>query len=238
MKKAILVLLTIVVSMFLFVGCQKIELSEEEEKLFVAYCVDCVLKYDYDYQDKLLKVPEISTDEEVTDSTEGNEGDEETTAGGNIGGDEKPTQNGGSDDVGEVSMTEIMGINGISFDVTGFQVTKKYSAGNDEGAMTATEGKKLLVVEISAKNNNSSATSLNMIKQDIKFTAVVNSNKKMNPQRWVWADGCTLNLFVGEFAAGEEKDFVMAFQVDESLEVNSIRLLIKKGENEGYIKVK
>ncbi|MBE5940551.1 MAG: hypothetical protein E7266_09170 [Lachnospiraceae bacterium] len=238
MKKKLTVLLTVFILMFMFVGCQKIELSEEDEKLFIAYVVDSVLKYDYDYADKLVDVPAYTVDENQTKpngepvTTVPNEDND--NQGNNSSGDSSGELSG----IVEVPLTNLIGAEGFEVNVTDYVITDKYSEEGTDMAVSAADGKKLLIINVGAKNVTDKPANLNIIGKDIKFTAVVNDTKKMNPQIWVWSDGCTFNVFESDFEPGETIKSILIFQVNKDIDMNSIKLLVSNGSEEGYITVK
>lgn len=228
MKKKVLTCVVLIISTMILSGCEKITLTQDEEKLFIAYAVDSVLKFDYDYQEKLLDVePETTSANEETSQK-----NEENASTGNKY-NERTTENNSEK---EISMTELMGIEGFNFKINGYEVVKSYKGADGKAVMTAIEGKKLLVIKTYVTNNTASDKSLNLLKGDYKYTAVINGNKKLNPQ--MWANDITLNVYEGSFKPGESKELLLVFQEDENISPETIRLSISHGDKSGYVNVR
>lgn len=228
MKKKVLTCVALIVSTMILSGCEKITLTQDEEKLFIAYAVDSVLKFDYDYQEKLLDVePETTPVNEET--SQKNEENASTDNKNN----ESTTENTSEK---ETSMTELMGIEGFNFKINGYEVVKSYKGADGKAVMTAIEGKKLLVIKTYVTNNTASDKSLNMLQGNYKYTAVINGNKKLNPQ--IWGNDITLNVYDGSFKSGESKELLLVFQADENISPDTIRLIISHGDKSGYVNVR
>jgi len=234
MKKYILIMVVLAAIMSFATGCKRVTLSAEDEELFVAYAVDCVLKYDYNYLDKLLEVDTFSSDVNEDDDIF----EDETTSGSddNAGEDESGDNGDDGDIKDKIPLTQLMDIDGFSFEVSNYRISKKYSAADGSGLMTATDGKNLLAIEIKVTNLSSEVSKLNVIGGGYNFAAVINGSKKLNPQ--IWGNHITLNVFEGEFDGNESRILVLVFQVDETLTANSIKLSVSRGDTTGTVTVK
>ncbi len=244
MKKLAVLALTVIMCATSFVGCQKLDLTEEEEDLIVGYAIDCILKFDYDYVDKLLQVetttePKTSKKEETTeDETEVSDTTiDETTGSLDIETDENGEPvTGSKDEIEFVDLDIAMNISGFNFVIKGYEIEQVYKGPDGNGSkMDAGANNNFVLVKVGVKNTTNKQNNLNMLELNHSFKAIINGKSLCDEQ--IWANDYTLNVYEGDFEVDEEKTLVLAFKVSKSITVDSIWLLINNGDFDSFVAV-
>ncbi len=201
-------------------GCAKSKfpvLTEEEENLYADYAANLVLKYDKNYIDRMKSV-ELETEEET----------------------EATTQTGGTEEsqaVAEMSMNDLLGLQGVQIQPAGYEVASSYPSDSGElgMSMTSVKGCKLLVVKFSVTNTSGSDVNVSMIDKTIQYRGVLNGTVKVNAQ--VTALLNALNTYQGTIPAGGTEELVLVFQINEhdAENIQSLELNVTYNNQQGKI---
>ncbi len=202
-----------VVATTVFVGCEGVDMTEEEENLFLSYSVNAVVNHDKNYINKLEYVEIESESTTVWHSEDENTGKETTKADdsgqGSQGGEEQTTAFEVNTDVNTA-----INISGIDISYNGYIMTKSYPAKEDNSfIMKSTSGSNLVVMKFKVKNTSSKDINIDILNSDYRFKGIFNGQVKANCQTTLLDDA--LNTYAGMIKAGKSKDLVLIFQVSE-----------------------
>lgn len=218
---------------FALCGCGT-ELTEEENQVIAEYAADLLLKYDADYQERLLEddpepatvieeteTEEIATEnsseendaetEENTESVSTEEAVENTTESGEM-------QNPPSDSGSIPDIAEIVGIDGMSILYNRCMFLDRYPSLDQDGAfiyLEAEEGYKLVVVKFDVANLTSQDIKVDLLNTDIEYKLVMNQSKAAKPMLTILMDD--LGTFQATVPANSEQSAVLVFQMSEGL---------------------
>lgn len=221
-KKIILLSAASLLPLMYISGCGRIEMTDEEEELFVECAADAIISHDKNY---IIKLAERETEEETEETTvwisdnpdKGTDGQPSGEGGENA---TKPQGN-------TMSANEAFALSGFSVASNGYEVVKQYpGSGNTGFSMVATQNKQLLVLKFNVTNSGGSTAVLNMTDKGYGYRCVINGKTKVNAQLTALLNG--LNTWNGELTAGETREMVLVFQVDKeiSADINDIKLYI------------
>ena len=98
--------------------------------------------------------------------------------------------------------------------------------------MSATEGKKLLVLKFQAKNNSGAELTLNMEQTKSHFKIDVNGTRENALTTMLLND---MTYYEGTLGAGEETELVLVCEVPYDLQVETLGLEVKNVENAATI---
>lgn len=229
--------------MFIFVslfaaGCgNKIpEMTEQQQELIVEYAAGTVLKYDKNYEGKLVEL----TVEENSDSEPANEEAVVTKKEEAVNESEQEVAviDNTQETATVASIEEFLQIDSISITYTGFEVCDMYPE-NDEGSelyffMNATEGNKLFVLKFLVENFSSAEKEVNIAQSNVRFKVVVNGVEKNALTTMLLND---LAYYNGVLAAGESTELVLVCEVpvEQTAEISSLVLDLKSVDNEATI---
>ena len=168
MKKS-MISLAVATAMISLVGCgnQIPDMTQEQQALVVEYAAGEVLKYDKNYRSKLNV--EVLSEPEALDAQEGapEQAPEPEQEQPVQGAQQEPIAAAQEVPVIEKQATieELLGLPDVTFTYTGYELCDTYPMDQSEKAyfyMSATEGKKLLVLKFQARNNSEAEFILNM----------------------------------------------------------------------------
>lgn len=229
MRNYKVILILMMMTVFLFVGCESVSLTEEEEQIYVAYAVNAVINHDNNYVLKLKDV-EIETETTTKWYSEEDRFTTEPSSDGNNGSQQNPEEETTVINV-ETDMNTIMKLDGISVEYTDYEIGKTYP--NEDSmafVLTAVDGSNLVVLKFNVKNETNEDIVLDMIAADMNFKGIFNGQVKANCQTTLLNNA--LNTYKGTISAGESKEMVLVYQISErSLSnVSTIKLEVENGD--------
>ena len=216
-------------TVFLFVGCESVSLTEEEENIYVAYAVNAVINHDNNYVLKLKDV-EIETETTTKWYSEEDRVTTESSVGENNSGQQNPEEETTVINV-ETDMNTIMKLDGISVEYTDYEIGKTYP--NEDSmafVLTAVDGSNLVVLKFNVKNETNEDIMLDMIAADMNFKGIFNGQVKANCQTTLLNNA--LNTYKGTISAGASTEMVLVYQISErSLSnISTIKLEVENGD--------
>lgn len=235
MRKRITGILTVITSALLATGCGNTipEMNSEQEALVVEYAAGTVLKYDKNYESRLVELTVSQDDVQETlleEEPSVSEMEEEINESG------EPEVIDNTQDVQTMvySIEEFLGLNSVRFTYTGYEIDDFYPNDNEGEElyfiMNATEGNKLLVLKFMAENLLDSDTELNLAQSNVRFKIVVDGEEKNALTTMLLND---LAYYNGVLASGESTELVLVCEVPEEKAggISSLSLLIKSVDN-------
>lgn len=215
-------------------GCNKLSYDKADEDKIIEYAVNAVLNHDRNYIVKLAERETEPATEPTTvwisdDNKEDNNGGASNGNSGNSTGKPQPNI---------VSANEGFGLSGFTVTEAGYEVADRYPEGNDGFSMVALNKNKLLVLKFVVTNNSGSQAALDMMGKNLSYRCLINEKTGVNVQVTALLNG--LNTYKGTFEAGESKEMVLVFQVNEevSANINNISLYVAKDSKTSVIAIK
>ncbi|NLL92729.1 MAG: hypothetical protein GX225_01085 [Clostridiales bacterium] len=199
-----------VISMMVFAtACSSVELTSEEEGLYVDYAVNAVINHDKNYILKLKDV-EIESETQTTWNSEGNS--QSTTTSGNPSGNDPEETTAFPV---ETDINSVISISGIDISYSGYEIVKSYPKENNMAfIMKAVDGSNLVILKFNVTNTSSSDINLDFNKMDIKFKGIFNGQVKSNAQTTFLSNA--LNTYSGTVPAGSATELVLVYEIKES----------------------
>lgn len=223
MKKIVLVLS--LCGTLMLSGCASTDLSESNQDLVSEYAAYALLKYDSDYTDKLYTAGEIEkAKEQQTETTTISE--VETASGISPTQETTPV----TDKVDAISLSEALGLQGMTLTYQGNEITDTYPADTSEEdalfVMKATDGAKLLVLKFQLHNDTAQPIDVDLLSQKFNYIGTFNQNNKYVAQISLLMNA--MNTYYGSLGANESQELILVFQVKESMneDIQSIQLNI------------
>lgn len=242
MKKRNAELLILIGALGLLTGCGNTipEMTSEQQELVVEYTVGTVLKYDRNYENRLVKVSELEAEEELlSEEAAEQEMQEEGTEPVDLS---QPAASEGEDaaetKTNYTSIEEFLQTEQLTFRYTGFEVVDQYPERNEEEelffVMNATPGQKLLVVRFDVENCSETDTVLDMNQYGVRFKLVVDGEEKNALTTMLLND---LSYYSGTIAQGETQELVLVCELPEekAQAVSGLKLIMKNVENTATI---
>lgn len=229
------------------------EMTQEEQALVVEYAANELLKYDTGYETRLTleelsrepledavqeaaeeKVPE----EEMEASKSAEEGSETASEdkGGSLPDEVEVIDNTAGEAVLDISMEEFLKLEGAELTYTGCEVTDSYPSEKKEDEffffMSATEGKKLLVLKFELTNISDGELALDMAKTDTRYKIIADGEEKNALTTLLLND---LTYYQGTVEPGQSVELVLVGEVSEGEKAESLQLKMKSVDNSATI---
>ncbi len=246
-------------AMLLLSGCNSdndIILAEGTEdaqlKLVAEYAAGLLLKYDKSHANGLtVDVPQAPmmedpvdisppTPEEMEAMEGGLDPSVSVSSDGPMGSSGTIEENPATETVsseGEGSIAEALGIPGFNITFTGYETTDIYpdSSVSEDSllfSLQAEEGQDLLILHFDLANNSGSDLECRPINTEVKIRLLINETERLNQQITILMND--LKSFDDILAAGESRDTVLVFYLDEELKdmIESMTLIIVDTEGE------
>ena len=207
------------------------ELSESEEQAITDYAVDLVLKYDANYQSRLVELSEddLAEGEEEIVATPVPEEDEGMNPVESV-----PEVQVGEIPVSNLSVEEVLGWNGVcELKYQDFQVLDSFETDSAEQgyvSVEAADGNKLLVTSFSLDNLSGEELHINMIANDTDFSLNVGNGSAKKCQLTLLEND--LSTYFGDVPANGSVDVVLIVEMAEDLlaDVTSLTLNVENEE--------
>lgn len=240
MKKTSILLCSIGIACAL-TGCGDVmpELTQEENDIITEYAVGLLLKYDKYHSSHLV---DLTAYEEEQDSAKAEELEEENNVEPEEIQDEPSVDNTEIIDVSEVysasSIEEFYGIEGFSFQYTGYELKNEYPDATQDSAdaffaMQATPGTQLLVLKFQAVNNSGMERELNMLNYGMKSRVSVNDEASKSVLSTMLLND--IQTYKGTLEANASTELVAIVEVSEGINVGNISIQLRSDDNSTLI---
>lgn len=245
MKRINILLCSIGVAACTLTGCGKTvpELTEEETELITEYAVDVLLKYDKNYNNRLLELKEYEREKAAQEEAAALEAaaalkvaeNEAAAAGKNQKKDEVSestevidTATGATAPVQTIE--GFYGIDGFDFQYSGYEIVQEYpEIAEDDAiaffAMEAAEGEQLLVVKFQVRNQSNEEKELNMLNYKTKVKVDVNQDVSHNALTTMLLND--LQTYKGTVPADGAIELVSVIEVPEETSVSNLSVVLK-----------
>lgn len=220
----------------LMTGCGSVmpDLTEEETEIITEYAVGALLKYDRIHSGRLMSEAEYEAEENK-------KAEREAAAA------EQPIEEESSEEEQKAEDTEVVdvsqdaeaavpstieeyyGIQDITFQYTGYELTDSYPSGNEGDsiyfAMDATEGTQLLVLKFMATNTGSTDQTLDMLGYGARFKISVNGGSSKNALSTMLLND--LQNYKNVIPAGAGEELVSIVEVPQGVSVETIDFILR-----------
>lgn len=214
------------------------ELTEEENEIITEYAVSLLLKYDKNYNDHLVDLsayeesiaqPEI--EEPVEDAIPDEELPEEEPATEVIDATEELEEQASS-------IEEFYGIEGFSFQYTGYDLISEYPTVAADSAdaffaMEATPGMQLLIVKFQVNNQSGMDSALDTFQYSMKVRIAVNDEAPKSALSTMLLND--LQSFSGTLAAYGQTELVAVIEVPEGTLINNLSLVLRSDSDSAVL---
>ena len=210
-------------------GAQMPDLTQEETDLISEYAVGILLKYDKHHKSRLV---DTATYDEVAEEIP-EESEEEISAEE----PESPTSDTEMVDVSQdvepeappATIEEYYGIQGITFQYLGYDLTQSYPSSADNEAlffaMDATDGSQLLVLRFMASNVSSTDQTLNMLGSGARFRVSVNGETSQSVLTTMLLND--MQTYSDVLPAGNSVELVSIVEVPQGTSIATIDLILR-----------
>lgn len=226
MKKKLFV--TAIVASMLVTGCTHVpELTKSDNNMAAEYMAGSLLKYDkeyeyaLDYDRSILQATPEPTPTPVPVATPA-----VSPAGNGAEATEEPIQN--------VSLSEIYGQSGVRVTQTSYSLKKSF--GTDYSAVTAGEGKKLLIVYFQVKNTSEKMQEVNLMTAKLSYLLKSGEETLGKPLLTI-AEG-DLQYFDRKIKSGKSNQGVLVFEVDAAVNVQNTVIEADRDRKRAVISLK
>jgi len=208
----------------ILVGCGVPAMTAEDEQRIVNYAASIALKYDGNYQDRLVDlskynvpVPELPSEEEEPSGMDQVVDTDTVDVSGGVG----PVS----------SIDEFYELKGLAIEYVDFETCQTYPDDSSEEfyfSIEASNGKTLLVLHFNVTNETSEDLFVDMFAVNPALRLQINGEKNVGVMQTMLLDDFV--SYVGTLAAGESIDLVLMAEIDISYEgqINQIALNMRK----------
>lgn len=216
------------------------ELTADEMQLIGEYTAITMMKYDASNRSRLVTLPPER--EPVTSEPAETEPPRETEKPSGMGEVADTPITNISEQENPGSMEEVLGLaEGVTVNYVDAEVCDTYPHNEEIGAfaVTASEGKKLLVLRFRFSNGTEQEQTVDIAsKKDMSFRITVNGDYRRNAMSVLLLDDMT--VFMETLTAGESKEAVLVIEVDQGSieEISSISLNLKNDAKAYTIQLK
>lgn len=231
----------------LMAGCGSImpDLTEEETEIISEYAAGVLLKYDRVYSSRLMDASEFEEEENKKAEWEAaasvQETAEEEVPEESVADTTEVIDASQDTEVAAVPSTieEFYGIQDITFQYTGYELTQSYPSGTEGDAvffaMDATEGTQLLVLKFTAANGSAADQTLDMIGSGAKFKVSVNGASGENALSTMLLND--MQTYKDVIPAGASTELVSIVEVPQSVTVETIDFILRGEAGSAVIKL-
>lgn len=236
------------VSVFLS-GCSSAipELTKEQQDLVVEYAASTLLKYNKNYEGRLLEKTELEAEEakitareekiaqmqkeklekaKLNQKAESSQGKEGAASG------EDTNDNFQADVNTSATIEDFLNLDQVTFTYVGYEIADDYPEQGENlfFVMNATEGKKLLVLKFKAENVSSTEAVLNMSQVGARYKVSVDGEEKNALTTMLLND---MAYYQGTIAAGECTELVVVSEipVEKAESISILELIVKNVDN-------
>lgn len=215
----------------LLTGCGDVmpNLTQEENDMISEYAVGILLKYDKHHSGRLI---DTTAYEDVAEAEEEELPEEEPEQEQEAPVDDTEVVDVSQDEESlevPVTIEEYYGIQDITFQYLGYELTQSYPTDTDEDnlffAMDATEGEQLLVLRFLASNATSYDQVLNMISFGARFRVSINGGSGQSALTTMLLND--MQSYNGVIPAGSGVELVSIVEIPKSVPVGTIDLTLR-----------
>lgn len=134
------------------------------------------------------------------------------------------------------SMDSFFELSDISISYTTAELCDTYPKDEREDdilSISASQGKKLLVVSFLATNTSEQDVELDLFSKEGHYYASVNGNSKVEAYTTLLLDD--LSTYYGNIESGETEELVLLFEVEEQEQIDTLELDVRQGEKKGTL---
>lgn len=224
-KRKMIFCCVLLVSCFVFSGCGETmyQLTDDEAAIIAQYSAKVVSKFNKNQKNGLCHVTKDEEDTSTADEKQPSEDDTNTGDGSNT-----KQQNNTDTDVSEVSLTDAIGVEGVSFTYTGFEIQTAYQS-TDYFVLTPNNGNFYLVLNFDVANNTSQEIPLDLLSRNLVYRATVNGATTASSETTILMNDLT--TFQGNIEAGATQSFVVLFQFKTDSLADMSQLTLQMKEN-------
>lgn len=227
MHRSVFVPGLIIAVLISFSGCGSAvtQLSEEDQNKVAAYCAQVVSKFNKVPATGLVRVAKQA--EDTTDPSDEKNDTEESSASTSEKTAPAKTDDS-SQDVSTSTLTDAIGISGMSFLYREAKTANGYQQG-DVYDLTPDAGNELLVVRLKAKNTTKSSIKVDMPAEGIAFTATYGDESVDSDMTLLMND---LTTYQGTFKAGKSRNMLLLFQFPKGTvkDADKVQYSVRKGD--------
>lgn len=240
MRKKIISIMMVICTAALASGCgNKIpEMTEEQQELIVEYAAGTVLKYDKNYESRLVEITLEETVEEEKAPDENASAPEEEI--NQTEADEVPVIDNTEAVNTVASIEEFLQFDFVKINYTGYEVCDVYPDNEEADElyffMNATEGNKLIILKFLMENISGEDREINIAQSNVRFKIAVNGVEKNALTTMLLND---LAYYYGQLAAGESVELVLVCEVpdEQAGEISSLELNMQSADSEAVISI-
>lgn len=228
MKRKATLLLAMLLSTMSLVGCgenQIPDLSQEQMYRVEEYAAQLLLKYNKFYNDGTITEEEIAKQEDILDQIARNKAVIEQQKQNQHTNEPVDNQDAGGDDTNVTvvepvyqDIDEFLGLTDFDISVDGYLICDRYPvdvAENDwQGMASATNGNKLVVINLRATNKTDEVKRLDMASMDVRASAVFNNTIRKAPLTTLLLNDFL--MYRADIEAGANADLVIVVEVSEA----------------------
>ena len=218
------------------------ELTQEENDVITEYAVGLLLKYDKYHSSRLVDLTAYEEEQDSAKAEELEEFEEENNVEPEEIQDEPSVDNAEVVDVSEEysasSIEEFYGIEGFSFQYTGYELKNEYPEVAQDSAeaffaMQATPGTQLLVLKFQAVNNSGMERELNMLNYGMRSKVSVNGESSKSVLSTMLLND--IQTYKGTLEANSSTELVAIVEVPEGTNVNNISIQLRSDDDSAMI---
>lgn len=213
------------------------DMTEEEIQAMGEFVAFTLMKYDAGHQSRLMDLPEVE-ELEVPDGSAPEGEPEEDRAGKMDPVDDTPVVGETGEEEAPPAVTytaeEVIGLpEGVTLSYKGYGCYDSYPAESDAFAVTASAGKKLLVLEFSLTNTLAQEQEIDLLSSDVRYRIHVNADISKHSLPTMLLND--MSSYEGMLEPGAVAEVVLVVEVDDgTAEAISAVSLSLKNESKSY----
>lgn len=241
MKRLKLVLILLL--SFTLTGCiQKFNVADEQSDAIAEYMAGMLLENDKDYEQDLIPMEDLNTDNSDEDSETSNDDNDasaaEDTATEN-NSDENTVSNADStEDKDSYTLSEVIGKKYFNIEYKGYKLTESYPEDPENTYFTISprSGYELLVITFTAKNTSSKEKKFDLSKTDVNYQLDINVGTIYKPQFTLLEND--LRYFDMSIKGEKSKEAVLVFEVTKDIDISNINLIVSNADKSKILEIK
>ncbi len=228
-----LIMAGVLLSALLLSGCVKeTNLTEKQSNAAAEYMAGLLLKYDRNYDQKLVDMEELTDTETnfVTAVPTPTVKPQNTKDDPDLGSTDNKQDN--------YTLAEVIGNKDFTIDYKNYKFTNTYPENTEETYFTLIprNGYQLLVVSFDIKNITEKVRTFNLNEDNIAYKLYTNSDTIYKPLLTLLENDMQyINVKIG---AGKSKAILLVFEIKKNTDTSKVNLVISKDKKSETIKIK
>jgi hypothetical protein len=224
----------IFLSALLMSGCVKeSNLTVKQSNAVAEYMAGLLLKYDRNYDQKLIDIEELTNDETniVTAAPTQGAASQNTVSS-------EPSTDSKNNSEDNYTLTDVIGNKNFAIDYSNYKFTNTYPEDTEETYFTLIprNGYQLLVLSFNVKNITAAVKTFNLSEDNIGYKLYTNSNTVYKPLLTLLENDMQyINIKVG---TGKTKTILLVFEISKNTDTSKMKLVISKNKKSETIKIK